>query len=172
MTCSRTYAERVTDSERELCRPRRSRGGWGTQTRSHTAPPGWKRVQTQILFALPNNAMCRNMAQWHTKSCLRACLMNCSPPIENQAINALLAPYQRRTRADPPPPEMEQGARLRQKVDSKFDPSEPLDPGAPTFDFPPGLTYPFPNAGGWNEPFSYRRASYHVWLRSLCCRKI
>jgi hypothetical protein len=49
----------------------------GDPNGSHTAPFGWKRTQTQIPLAQLNNAMCRSMAQWHTTSCLHACLTHC-----------------------------------------------------------------------------------------------
>ena len=37
-------AKRIEGGSVEVCRPRRSRGGWGTQTPSHTVAPGWKRM--------------------------------------------------------------------------------------------------------------------------------
>ena len=58
------------------------------------------------------------------------------------------------------------------KRDQDSTPSEPPELRARTFDFPPWLTYPFPNAGGWNDPFSCCCPPYHVWLRPLCCWEI
>ena len=42
----------------------------------------------------------------------------------------------------------ETGGERPHQTGSKFDPFRTTQPRARTFDFPPWLTYPFPNAGG------------------------
>jgi hypothetical protein len=69
-------------------------------------------IRTQILFAPLNNATGRNMAQWHTTSCLHACLTNCFPPIENPVMTARSQGLIGYT-PGPSPVEGKQGAKAR-----------------------------------------------------------
>src|SRR5580704_10390825 len=124
MTYFKTYAGHVTAYKRGSYLPRRSKSTSESQNDSHTAPSGLKLTQTRTLFTPLSAVICRSMAQWHTLSCLSACLTNCSPPSENPAMIACshrLTGYRCWPATRPP----KQGAKGRRKRTQNSTPSEP-----------------------------------------------